>query len=404
MSSLLRALRHRPFALLWSGQTISTVGDRIYQVALAWWVLERTGSTVAMGTVLILTIAPMLVFLLLGGVLVDRLPRLRLMLISDLVRGVVVSLTAWLAFADRLAIAHVYALSLVFGLVDAFFQPASRAIVPEVTPAEDLPSANSLASLSGQLSGIAGPALGAAVVARGGTASAFGLDGLSFFISVCCLLPLLKLASLPQQTEVSHGILGDLREGLATVTASPWLWITIAVAGISNIAYAGPMEVVLPFLIKDHFHANVSILGLFYSVSSVGSVLAALWLGRMARLRRRGLLVYGPWMAIGLLVLVMGLPIPVQGILGASFVIGACNTVLGLVWVNTLQELVPQHLLGRVTSVDYLGSYVFLPVGFAIGGWAAKLLGPAPVFVIGGALQTVLVALGLLHPKVRSLD
>jgi DHA3 family tetracycline resistance protein-like MFS transporter len=404
MSSLLRALRHRPFALLWSGQTISTVGDRIYQVTLAWWVLQETGSTVAMGTVLILTVAPMLVFLLLGGVMVDRLPRLRLMFVSDLVRGVVVSLTAWLAFADRLAIGHVYALSLVFGLVDAFFQPAYRAIVPEVVPAEGLPSANSLTSLSGQLSGIAGPALGAAVVAMGGTALGFGLDGLSFFISVCCLLPLLRLARVPQQQEASHGILGDLREGLATVAASPWLWITIVVAGISNIAYAGPMDVSLPFLIKDHFHADVAVLGLFYSASSVGSVLAALWLGRMARLRRRGLLVYGPWMAIGVLVLLMGLPIPVQGILVASFLIGACSTVIGLVWVNTLQELVPQHLLGRVTSVDYLGSYVLLPVGFAIGGWAARLLGPAPVFVIGGALQTVLVALGLVHPQVRSLD
>jgi MFS family permease len=404
MSSLLRALRHRPFALLWSGQTISTVGDRIYQVALAWWVLQKTGSTVAMGTVLILTVAPMLVFLLLGGVLVDRLPRLRLMVVSDLVRGVVVSLTAWLTFADRLAIGHVYALSFVFGLVDAFFQPAYRAAVPELTPAQDLPSANSLTSLSGQLSGIAGPALGAAVVATGGTALAFGLDGLSFFVSVCCLLPLLKSSTVPQQRETSHGILDDLREGLAAVMASPWLWITIAVAGISNIAYAGPMEVALPFLIRDHFHADVAMLGLFYSASSVGSVLAALWLGRMGRLRRRGLWVYGPWMAIGILVLVMGLPIPVQGILVASFLIGACNTVLGLVWVNTLQEIVPQHLLGRVTSVDYLGSYVFLPVGFAVGGWAARLLGPAPVFVLGGALQAALVCLGLLHPGIRSLD
>jgi MFS transporter, DHA3 family, tetracycline resistance protein len=292
----------------------------------------------------------------------------------------------------------------VFGLVDAFFQPAYRAAVPELVPADELSSANSLTSLSGQLSGIAGPALGAAVVSTGGTALGFGLDGLSFFVSVCCLLPLLKSVAQAQQGLAAHGILADLREGLATVMASPWLWITIAVAGISNIAYAGPMDVTLPFLIKDHFHADVAILGLFYSASSVGAVLVALWLGRQVRLRRRGLLVYMPWMAIGILVLVMGLPIPVQGLLVASLLIGACNTLVGLVWVNTLQEVVPQHLLGRVTSVDYLGSYLLLPVGFAVGGWAAKLLGPAPVFVIGGALQALLVALGLLHPRVRSLD
>jgi MFS family permease len=196
----------------------------------------------------------------------------------------------------------------------------------------------------------------------------------------------------------------DLRQGLAAVTASPWLWVTISVAGISNIAYAGPMEVVLPFLIKEHRHADVSVLGLFYSASSLGAVAAAIWLGRVPRLRRRGLMLYGAWMLIGVMVIMIGLPIPIPGLLVASLIIGACNTTLGLVWINTLQEYVPRHLLGRVTSVDYLGSYLFLPLGYACGGWAAELVGAPLVFVMGGALETLVIALGLLHPQVRSLD
>jgi DHA3 family tetracycline resistance protein-like MFS transporter len=404
MSELFRALRQRSFALLWSGQTISALGDRIFQVALAWWVLEKTGSTVAMGMVLVLSTVPMLLFLLLGGALVDRFPRLWLMLLSDLVRGVVISLAAVLAIFDLLTLWHVYAFSLIFGLVDAFFQPAYRAVVPEVVPPDGLPSANSLTSLSQQLSGIAGPALGAVVVALGGTSLALALDGLSFFISAACLLPILRLAAWPQWDGAAHGILGDVWEGLRAVLASPWLWITIAVAGISNIAYAGPMEVALPFLIRDHLHADVSVLGLFYSASSVGSVLAALCLGRWPIRHRRGLALYGAWMLIGVLVVVLGLVMSVPVVLVVSFLIGVCNTLLGLVWVNTLQEYVPGHLLGRVTSVDYLGSYALLPVGFAVGGWAAGLIGVPLLFVLGGALQAVLVSLGLLHPKVRSLD
>jgi MFS family permease len=109
-------------------------------------------------------------------------------------------------------------------------------------------------------------------------------------------------------------------------------------------------------------------------------------------------------MATGVMVMLIGLPIPVAGMLAASFVMGACNTVLGPAWVNSLQEHVPGHLLGRVTSVDYLGSFICLPLGYALGGWAAEQVGPAPVFIIGGALQTALIALGLLHPQVRSLD
>jgi MFS family permease len=403
MTSLFRALRHRPFALLWSGQTISRLGDDFYRIALVWWVLQKTGSAVVMGTVLICTTAPMLLFLLLGGALVDRLPRLPLMLISDIVRGAAVGLMAALAFADALQVWHIYIISLIFGLLDAFFLPAYRAAVPELTPAEILPSANSLTSLSSEISGIIGPAIGGGLVALGGSPIAFGLDALSFFISAICLLPILSL-STPPRPEKHESILQDVKEGLGTVFGTPWLWITIGVAGISNITYAGPMGVALPFLIKDHLHADVKALGFFYTFMSLGAMLSASWLGRYSIIRRRGLKLYGVWMLIGVMVAVMGLPIPIPVILMAAFIIGGANTALSLIWVNTLQELIPRELQGRVFSVDYLGSSLLEPVGYAIGGWTTQLLGPVLVFIVGGLLQTGLIGLGLLHPKVRNLD
>src|SRR6185436_13608494 len=134
--SLFRSLAYRPFALLWAGQTISRIGDFLYEIALAWWVLEKTGSATAMAGVLIFAFTPMLLFLLIGGVAVDRYPRVRLMLASDLLRGLVVTLVAALAFSQQLEIWHVYIASLIFGLVDAFFQPAYTALVPEITPHE----------------------------------------------------------------------------------------------------------------------------------------------------------------------------------------------------------------------------------------------------------------------------
>ena len=402
--SLFRALRHRSFALLWTGQTASRLGDSLYQVAMAWWVLEKTGSSVAMSAVLIFNMAPMLIFLLVGGVMVDRFPRLWLMLASDLARGLLVAVMAALAWMGRLEIWHVYVISFVFGLVDAFFQPAYRAAVPEVTPESALTSANSLTSLSGELSGIVGPAIGAAIVKLSGTPLAFALNGASFLIAGCCLLPILKLATSTRPQEASHGVMGDLREGLGAVLASPWLWVAIAIAGVSNITYAGPMGVALPFLIKDHLKADVSALGLFFSLSSLGAVLAAVWMGRFARIRRRGLKLYGAWMMVGVLVCAIGLPIPIAGVLVAAFGIGVFNSILGLIWTHSLQESVPRNLFGRVSSVDYLGSYLLLPVGYAVGGWATQQLGPAMVFVVGGALQAALIALGLSHPKVRQFD
>jgi len=247
MKSLFRALRYRPFALLWSGQTVSRLGDHFYRVALVWWVLEKTGSATVMGIVLIFSTVPMLLFSLVGGVMVDRCPRLPLMLMSDVVRGVVVGLADILAFTNTLEVWHIYLISMVFGLVDAVFQPAYRAAMPELLPVDILTSANSLNSLSGEVSGIIGPALGAGLVAFGGSPFAFALDALSFFLAAVCLLPILNLSQPPHSQEMAGTTLRDVREGLGTVFGVPWIWITIAIAGISNITYAGPMGLLFHF-------------------------------------------------------------------------------------------------------------------------------------------------------------
>ena len=403
-TALFRSLSHRSFALLWSGQTISRLGDSLYRVALAWWVLEKTGSAAAMGTVLIFSFTPMLLFLLIGGVAVDRFPRVRVMLVSDLLRGAVVGIMALLAFSQYLEIWHVYIGSIIFGFVDAFFQPAYSAAVPEVTPSEALPSANSLTSLSGQIAGIAGPALGAAIIFSSGTPMAFALDGLSFFISAICLvlIPSLPAPRTPQQQASS--VFRDVREGIGTVLGSPWLWITITIAALANITRAGPINVALPFLVERALNANVGALGLLYSMFSLGSVLGALWLGRKSALRRRGLIAYGAWFISGLTTLAIGLPIGLIGVAIAAFIGGMSATTFDLIWVNTLQSLVPRDMLGRVSSIDFLGSLVLLPIGFGVVGWATDQVGAPMVFVIGGLLTSALTALGLTHPSIRHLD
>ncbi len=402
--SLLRALRVRPFVLMWGGQTISRLGDALYRVALAWWVLQKTGSAGAMGMVLVFTTLPMLLFLLIGGVAVDRFSRAKVMLVSDALRGVLVAGMAWLAWADRLQMGYVYALAAVFGFVSAFFQPAYQALVPDIVPPDELPSANALTSLSRQLVGIGGPALGASLVALGGTTVAFALDALSFALAAVCLLPLLRLAEAIAPATQRASMLGELRAGLALVFATPWLWITIALFSLVNVTEGGPMAVGLPLLVQDHYGADVGALGIFFSVMSLGSVLTAVWLGRAHAWRQRGVRAYGGALIGGVAVMVIGLTTSLPIGWSAAFVNGAALAVFGLIWTNTLQEMVPRDMLGRVVSVDMLGSFVLLPIGYALTGWLADQIGPAPVFVIGGALTVALMALGLAHPAIRHLD
>lgn len=402
--TIFRAFSQRAFVLLWTGQIISRLGDSLYTIALAWWVLQKTGSATAMGVVLICADIPMLLLLLFGGIVVDRLPRMRLMLASDLLRGSVVGLIALLAFLQQLQLWEICIMSTLFGAVQAFFYPAYIAIVPDLVPSEMLPSANSLRSISGTAAQLIGPAMAAAIIAMGGTSLTFALDGVSFAISALCLLALPRIPALSQSIEKEEGLLHDLRVGLRTVLATPWLWVTLVIAGVSTIFLAGPDEAVLPLLIKERFGEQVGVFALFTSLSGLGSVAAAFWLGRSTRLRKRGLLTYGAWVLAGLMLLVAGLPIGVVGISVAFAIQGAALSTLGLAWMNTLQEFVPANLLGRVASIDLLVSEGLVPLGYGLAGILADRLGAAPVFVLSGAIATFVIALGLLHPAIRAVD
>lgn len=418
--NVLRSLTHRPFALLWAGQTTSRLGDSLYRIALSWWVLEKTGSAVAMGTVLIFSQIPLLLFLLIGGVVVDRLPRIRIMFVSDMLCGLVVTFVALFSWFNLLEIWHIYIASTLFGFVEAFFFPAYQAVVPEITPSELLISANSLNGLSQRVTGIVGPALGAALVAAGGTSVTFALDALSFFISALCVLPLLRSSpnqrQRPMETaEVSSGPqssvraalkqgFADLLEGFRLVVRIPWIWITILLFGFINIMEAGPRAVAMPFLIKEDLGADVELLGLLGSAASLGFVVGMVWLGQYVRLQRRGLLAYLSIILSGSALLPFAFKLPIPVLVASMFISGIATSVFALIWTHTLQEMVPGKMLGRVYSIDALGSFVLLPIGFALAGWGTDLIGAPRVFLIGGIGTILLVLLGLFHPAIRNLD
>jgi MFS family permease len=399
------SLKQRLFALLWSGQSVSRVGDSLYRIALSWWVLEKTGSATVMGTVLIVSFAPMLLFVLVGGIAVDRVSRTRLMLASDVLRGAVVLAVAWLAWTGWLEVWHIYVASMLFGLVEAFFQPAYTALVPVIVRKSSLPSANSLTTLSGQVAGILGPALGASLISLGGTSFAFLLDGISFLVSAACIIPLVRGIKEKHTRKSKHSrVLNDLKDGFKTVLSIPWLWITILAFALGNIFLSGPFSIGLPFYVKEVLKADVRVLGWLYSASSIGAFLGAVYMGRMARIRWRGWLGYGTFFITGLVILGIGVFHWIGTSLVFVFIEGTAMAIFGMIWTNLLQDKVPNEKLGRVSSIDMLGSFALLPIGYGLTGWLTDLVGPAAVFAIGGAASMLLAVLGLIHPAIRELD
>jgi DHA3 family tetracycline resistance protein-like MFS transporter len=398
------SLAHRPFLLLWSGQTLSRLGDSLYQIALAWWVLEQTNSAAAMGTVYACGFAPTILFVLLGGVAVDRLPRVHLMLGADFVRALLAAAIAILASAQLLELWHVYLASLLFGLVNALFLPAYSALIPDVTPKPLLTSANALTSLSAEITGVVGPALGALLVGRHGAALAFALDGGSFLFGAVCLLPLLGLSISRVAPQAHTSMAHDLRIGFQTIAASSWLWLTIGLLALLNLTGRSPMTVALPFLVHDNLRADVDVLGALYSSFSLGSIVGAAWIGRRAHLRRRGRRVYLALAVVGLMTLALGLPIGVYGSMIVIAILGMALAIGNLTWTQIVQAYVPAHVFGRVASITLLASTSLLPLGVAVVGWATDWAGPAPVFIVGGALTAGLALTGLFHRAIRDLE
>ena len=191
---------------------------------------------------------------------------------------------------------------------------------------------------------------------------------------------------------------------MAEVAGRAWLWLSIAFFGLVNVVDAGPRNVALPFLIHDHLGLEVGGLGAVTSSIAIGSVVSAVFLGRYHRLRRRGLLLYGCEIVMGLMLILFGSLPSLTGLMAAAFVFGICVSIGSLAWTNSLQEMVPQERLGRVSSIDALGSFIFLPLGFAFAGILTERIGPANVFVLGGSLVVLLAAGMLLVPSIRRLD
>ena len=188
------------------------------------------------------------------------------------------------------------------------------------------------------------------------------------------------------------------------VAGSAWLWVTIVVYAVVNVTDAGPRNVALPFLIHDHLGLQVEALGLVASAFSIGSVIGAVLLGRLKRIRRRGTVFYGSLFLGGSMIVAYGLSPNLTSLLAAAFVYGVTFSAVALVWTNTLQEMVPQDMLGRVSSIDALGSFVLMPIGFALAGWLTDRIGPVLVFVVGGCSTMTMALLAYLHPGVRRLD
>lgn len=418
-TSFSRALSSLPFALMWFGQTTSIIGDYAFTTALAWQVLILTGSATLVGLIVSVQIVMQMLFVLLGGVAADRLPRRLVMLSSDFGRAVVVLGIAALSWFHFLHVWHLFVLAMLFGLVQGFFQPAYQSIIPELVMEDALPSANALTGLSRTIGKLVGPLLSAACIALIGPAFVFVFDGVTFLIAGLCMVRPYSLKSPVSQSpkeghpwmagklvQIQH-ILRDIYEGFAYTRRSKWLWISFAAEAILNMTIIGATEVAFPKLIHDVYHNGAWLLGCVVTAGAFGVMLATVLVSRIQR-GHRGVIIYLLALSACLGALFVGMPLPW---INRAFVVCLSNIIIGFglggfsILLNTLvQESVEATKLGRVYSLNILGSLCLVPLGFFLAGIGSDQIGPAMIFLIDGAIALLLMGTILCIPAIRRVS
>ena len=393
----LDVLQEPNFARYLAAVTVSTLGSGMSMVALAFAVLQFGGAT-DLGIVLLAREIPIIVLLLLGGVFADRLPRRAILVSCDIVKGSVQVATAILLFTGNANVWSVALLQGAFGVAAAFSRPATTGLVKEAVSEGRLQEANALLGLSSSVLSIAGPAIGALIVAAGSPAWAIAIDSLTFFASAA-LTASMRFAATVRIASAS--ILRDLHDGWREFIDRSWVVAMVASFGLFQLTYFPGLLVLGPLVAKGQLGGPTA-WGTILAAESAGAVIGGVFALRI-RVQRPLVACQLAVIPAGILLATLAVPLPLVAIIGFSFVNGIGFAVGNTLWMTALQQNVPSHALSRISSFDWLGSVALNPIGYALIGPIAAAIGTPETLAIAAVLN-VAVCIGVsLVPSVRQI-
>ena len=391
-------LRNLNFRLLWAGRAVSALGDQCYFVALPWLVLSLTNSSVALGTILMMSAIPTAVFMLVGGAFSDRFSSRRILLTTTSARAILVAAIGTLIAFHAVALWQVYVLALAFGIADAFAAPAGQTLMPSVVEPEQLPAANSVTQSTQQLAAIAGPAPAGLIVKTLGTAWAFIIDAFSFLFVIAALW---RLPDPPQTAATKRGgMLHAISQGLRYVWSDAAMRSLLLVAAALNFCVAGPVSIGLAWIAKHEFGSPLAFSVLVIAVAAGG--LSGALLAGLLKPQRRGLLMIATSMIIAVLMATLGVVTQLWLLSAVLFLIAGAAGVLNVHIVAWLQQRVDREMLGRTMSVVMFAAVGLQPLSLAVAGITIGL--SLPGTFVGAATVMLLVALlAAFHKPVRDI-
>jgi MFS family permease len=399
---ILRPLGNRDFAFLWTGMTVSLLGDGIYFVTIAWQVYELSNAPTALSIVGLAWTLPLVLFVLLGGVISDRFDRRRVMIVADILRGIAIAAIGVLAVAGELELWHLIVLVAFYGAGEALFMPSFTAIVPDIVPRDLLVEANALDIFVRTMTArMAGPAIGGVAIGAFGTGGAFLLDAASFGVSA---LALLAMSSRPLALREPSSVLADVAEGLRFVRSQIWLWGTLVAASITLLCFFGPWQVLVPFVVKNELGGSARDLGFVFGAGGLGAVLSSLVMSQRSLPRKHITFMYAAWTVSGFAIVGYGVATEIWQAMLAALFAGGLGNAGQIVWMTLMQTRVPSTLLGRVSSLDWFVGTGLIPVSFALTGPIAGAAGARETLVGAGVLAGCITFAFLFLPGMRDIE
>ncbi|OWA33510.1 MFS transporter [Saccharibacillus sp. O16] len=448
--------RSRAFTYLWLGQWIAMLGSSVSVLILPIVVYSLTDSSTALGFAMTCYMLPNILALPFAGWIVDKTDRLRLVMLSNGARLVIMLLAAIAIFSGTLTLERLYIGLVFYGLMEGVFSPAYSALRAEVFTPDIRNAANALSQISIQGVRLLGPALGGMLVTAASPGAGFALDSTTYLISLICFAMLGKVLSaqrkkgrdeaawafssssaqstagssspetaaavqvmewpseasadekmtepLSARPSALSGFGAEFMEGVHVLRRLPWLWITIVAFSLLNICYTGIVAILVPWLFKVHHGLSPSVYGIAMAGTAVGAILAAVLFGSKRDWKRRGLVAYGGALLSGFALLLLSIVTWVPGLVMAMVLEGFGMMMFMIIWEISLQELVPAESFGRVASLDMLGSFALLPVGYLIVGRLADTIGGIPSIAIFACAGILILLTALCSPHIRRFN
>ena len=391
---MVQPLRQRDFRAVWVGETVSMLGDQFYLVALPWLALALTGSSLALGLVLMAAAIPRAALMLVGGAVVDRYEPRAIMIASSAARAALVAALAVLVWTDAVELWHLYVLGAGFGAADAFFQPAALALVPRLVPEDRLEASNALIMGSMAVTGMIGPALAGVVIAGAGTALGFGIDAATFVFAVVTLLVVRRAPSTMSSgagSEATGGTFGSILAGLRYAASDAQMRMVLLTVMVINLAVVGPFFVGIPALVAS-FDTGPMAYGLVLAAFGGAALAGAVLAGTLGPRARMSLVIPGTAIGLAFGMVLTGLAPNAWAAALAALPLGAGVGVLQVSGMAWLQRRSEPAFLGRVMSLVMFAIMGLTPLSYAVAGVVAES-GLGILFIgAGGALVLVAVA------------